>query len=139
MNPNNNINPSDFNLDDLLKQSFLDVDTNTKEGADMLDMASKSVFDKEWPAPQNLAKESELLKSQGKNLVKSSVKGLSKFAWYLSGLVALPVIGFIAYKIYTSNHPNKNEGNNLTSEKNLIASTNNDMNSVLAIIIWKEH
>ncbi len=127
MNPNNNINPSDFNLDDLLKQSFLDVDTNTKEGADMLDMASKSVFEKEWPAPQNQARESELLKSQGKNVVKSSVKGLSKFAWYLSGLVALPIIGFVAYKIYTSNQTtNSNQDNKTIDAKNLLAATTNE-------------
>ncbi|MBC7862408.1 MAG: hypothetical protein IAF38_05490, partial [Bacteroidia bacterium] len=77
MHPNSYIPGGDPNIDELLRQSFLDLDHNNPANDQLFDATSKDVFGKEWPGKVNAQKEAQLLKT----------KTVTKWPWYLAGIV----------------------------------------------------
>jgi formylglycine-generating enzyme required for sulfatase activity len=94
MGVENYINGGGPNIDELLKQSFLDLDQNNPANDQLFDTMSKDVFGKEWPTQINAQKEAQLLKS---------VKGASKWPWYLAGMFMTGVITTALVLVNNSN------------------------------------
>lgn len=76
---NDNINKKETDLDDLLRQSLLDLDESNPDHQQLLDDVADSVFSREWPVPVNKAKEAELLHGRK--------TAFPKWVWILSSLI----------------------------------------------------
>jgi formylglycine-generating enzyme required for sulfatase activity len=119
MHPNSYIPGGDPNIDELLRQSFLDLDQNNPANDQLFDATSKDVFGKEWPGQVNAQKEAQLLK----------IKTITKWPWYLAGVIVTGIITTVAIISYNSPE-NKNSAvneNTITTTKNspLTISNNN--------------
>lgn len=62
MQVNNQMPGGDFNTDELLRQSFLDLDQNNSANNKLFEEASKNIFSKDWPCTISAAKEAQILK-----------------------------------------------------------------------------
>ena len=117
MQVDNFLNGGDPNLDELLRQSFLDLNQNNPANDQLIDAASKDVFSKDWPVEINKAKEAQLL---------NSAKTGSKMPWILGGAAGIALL-VTAYALFNSYSGNKNQETAQDTTQNISPlNTNND-------------
>ena len=82
---------SNLNIDELLKESFLELDPNNPANDQLFDMASRNAFDTEW----NISSHAKAIKS------KSSI--FSNWKLYLGVFAAISIITFVVLFFPESN------------------------------------
>lgn len=95
MQVNNQMPGGDFNTDELLRQSFLDLDQNNSANNKLFEEASKNIFSKDWPCTISAAKEAQILKTQI----------IGKWFWFIaSTAVVVVTTSFMVYFNYNVNN-----------------------------------
>ncbi|MFL5751991.1 MAG: SUMF1/EgtB/PvdO family nonheme iron enzyme, partial [Bacteroidia bacterium] len=125
---NDNINTNDPKLDELLRQSLLDLDENDPEHQQLMDEVAESVFGREWPAPANKEREAQLL-GAGKKF------NFPKWVWILSSLFL--TTGIVALFIFYTQNENEAE-NKLAEVRNSVPENNADAFKATNISVKEE-
>jgi hypothetical protein len=91
MQADNFINGGDPGIDELLKQSFLDLDQSNPVNDQLFDMTSQNVFETEWPGQIDPQKETQL----------TNTAKITKWPWILSGIAGVGVIATVSVLLLT--------------------------------------
>ncbi|MBS1638006.1 MAG: SUMF1/EgtB/PvdO family nonheme iron enzyme [Bacteroidetes bacterium] len=86
MQTNEHINPD--NLDDLLKDAFLDLNPDDATDSRLMDEVASSIYSREWPGGQAPA---------GTGKTPGKISTIKPWIWYLSSVLLLAILGYAAW------------------------------------------